>query len=182
MNKQSLLSLYYSYIHCYINYANVAWGSTYITEFKKLSIQQKHAMRIICNKKNFEHTKQLFQSNKILSAYKLNILNVATFMYKVNQKTAPNIFPSRFQKLSHSYHPRFLELNYVQAIHNIKTSKYSISIRRPCAWNSCLGSEEKQVTTMQKFKATTISMLPLLENELAFSWRTFFHLTDLMIT
>ena len=31
LNKQSLLSLYYSYIHTYINYANVAWGSTYMT-------------------------------------------------------------------------------------------------------------------------------------------------------
>ena len=28
-------------------------------------------MRIICNKGKFEHTKQLFQSNKILNAYKL---------------------------------------------------------------------------------------------------------------
>ena len=92
MNKQSLLSLYYSYIHSYINYiailyANVAWGSTYITKFKKLSIQQKHAMRTIRNKEKFEHKKQLFQSNKMLNVYKLNILNVATFMYKVNQHT-----------------------------------------------------------------------------------------------
>ena len=86
MNKQSLLSLYYSYIHSYINYANVAWGSTYMTNLKELSSQQKHAMRIICNKWKFEHTKQLFQSNKILNVYKLNIVNVATFMYKVSQK------------------------------------------------------------------------------------------------
>ena len=49
-------------------------------------------MRIICNKGKFEHTKQLFQSKKILNAYKLNILYFATFMYKVMQKTAPNIF------------------------------------------------------------------------------------------
>ena len=89
-------------------------------------------------------------------------------MYKVNQKTAPIIFLSRFQKLSLFYHTRFLELNYVQPIHNIKTSKYSILIRRPCIWNSCLGSKERQVTTMQKFKTTTKSMLPLLENKLAF--------------
>ena len=89
-------------------------------------------------------------------------------MYKVNQKTTPIIFLSRFQKLSLFYHTRFLELNYVQPIHNIKTSKYSILIRRPCIWNGCLGSEERQVTTMQKFKTTTKSMLPLLENELAF--------------
>ena len=91
LNKQSLLSLYYSYIHSYINYANVAWGSTYITNLKELSSRQKHAMHIFCNKWKFEHTKQLFQSNKILNVYKLNIVNVTTFMYKVNPKTAPNI-------------------------------------------------------------------------------------------
>ena len=35
-NKHSRLSLYYSFIHSYINYANVAWGSTYMTKLKKL--------------------------------------------------------------------------------------------------------------------------------------------------
>ena len=76
MNKHSRLSLYYSFIHSYINYANVAWGSTYMTKLKKL----------IWDKENFEHTKQLFQANKILKVYWLNISNVATFIYKVNQK------------------------------------------------------------------------------------------------
>ena len=113
LNKQSLLSLYYSYIHSYINYANVAWGSTYMTNFKKI-IQSR--MRIICNNEKFEHTKQLLHSNKILSVYKLNILNVATFMYKVNQKITPNILLSRFQKPFHSYPTRFSELNYQSTI------------------------------------------------------------------
>ena len=47
--KQLLLSLYYSYTHSYINYANVAWESTYMTKSKKSSSQEKLAMRIICN-------------------------------------------------------------------------------------------------------------------------------------
>ena len=128
-------------------------------------------MRIICNKGNFEHKKQ---SKKILNVYKLNILNVATFMYKVNQKTAPDIFLSRFQKPSHSYPARFSELNYVHPIHNIKTRKYSISIRGPHIWNSFLSSEEKQITTMQKFKAITKSRLLFLENKLAFFQRKLF--------
>ena len=63
-----------------------------MANLKKLSSQQKHAMRIICTKGKFEHTKQLFQSNKIFNVYKLNILNITTFLYKVNKKTAPNIF------------------------------------------------------------------------------------------
>ena len=61
-------------------------GEVLKTNLTKLSSQQKHAVRIICNKGKFEHTKQLFQSNKILNVYKLNILNFATFMYKVNEK------------------------------------------------------------------------------------------------
>ena len=74
---------------------------------KERSSQQKHAMRIICTKREFEYIKQLFQSNVILNAYKFNIVNVATFMYKVNPKTAVNIFLSRFQNPSHSYPTRF---------------------------------------------------------------------------
>ena len=58
-------------------------------------------------------------------------INAATFTFKVNQKTAPNIFLLRFQKPSHSYLTRFSELTYIKPIHNIKTSKYSISIRGP---------------------------------------------------
>ena len=96
LNKQSPLSLNYSYIHSYINYVNVAWGSTYMTNLKRLFSQQKHATRIICNKGKFEHIKQLFQLNKIHNVYKLNILNVAIFVYKVNQNTATNIFHSSF--------------------------------------------------------------------------------------
>ena len=57
----------------------------------------------------FEHTKQLFQSNKIPLIYGANQwtgfymitvsvmaeLNVPIFMYKINQKIAPNIFLAR---------------------------------------------------------------------------------------
>ena len=139
-----------------------------MTNLKELSSQQKDAMRIICNKWKFEHTKQLFQSNKILNVYKLNIVNVATFMYKVNPKTALNIFLSRFQKPSHSYPTRFSELNYVQPTCKIKTSKYSILIIGPYIWNSFLSFEEKQITTMHKFKTITKSRLFSLENDLVF--------------
>ena len=163
LNKQYFLSLYYSYIHSYIQ---CGCGSTYMTNLKELSSQQKHAMGIICNKLKFEHTKQSFQSNKILKVYKLNNKNITTFMYKVNPKTAPNIFLSRFQKLSHSYPTRFSELNYVQPTCKIKTSNYSISIREPYIWNSFLSSKEKQITNMHKFRTITKLRLPFLEMDL----------------
>ena len=43
----------------------------------------------------FEHTEQLFQSSKINNLYKLD---VATFVYKINEKFPLNIFLSGFQK------------------------------------------------------------------------------------
>ena len=70
LNKESLLALYYSYIHSYLNDANLAWGSTYLTNLKKLRSQQKHAIRIVHNKRKFEHTKELFKSASVL-----NLLN-----------------------------------------------------------------------------------------------------------
>ena len=40
LNKESILSLYYSYIHSNVNHANVAWASTYMTNFKKKAINK----------------------------------------------------------------------------------------------------------------------------------------------
>ena len=89
-------------------------------------------------------------------------------MYKVNQNTVPNGFVSRFQKPSHFYPIRLSKLNYIRPIHNIKTSKYLISVRGPFIWNSFLSPEEKQITTMDKFKAAIKSRMLFPQNELTF--------------
>ena len=41
LSKQSLLSLCYSYIHSFINYANVPWGSTYMSNLKKYLVNKR---------------------------------------------------------------------------------------------------------------------------------------------
>ena len=50
LDKDSLLSLYFSYIHSYINYANLAWAGTHKTNLKIIHSHQKHALRIVYNK------------------------------------------------------------------------------------------------------------------------------------
>ena len=72
LNKDSLLALHYCYIHSYINFANLVWGSTNRTYLRKINSQQKHALRLIHNKNRFYHSKQLFESCEILNVYKLN--------------------------------------------------------------------------------------------------------------
>ena len=48
-----LLTLYYSYVQTYINYANKAWGSIHLTNLKKLHSKWKHAIYIAHKKDKF---------------------------------------------------------------------------------------------------------------------------------
>ena len=44
LEKNALLAFYYSYIHTYCNYANIAWGIARRTNLKKVNSQQKHVI------------------------------------------------------------------------------------------------------------------------------------------
>ena len=43
LNEEYLKIIYFSYIHSYLNYANVARASTCYTKLKTIHYQQKHA-------------------------------------------------------------------------------------------------------------------------------------------
>ena len=130
LNKKSLFSLYYSYIHSYIHIGIVSWWSTCRINLKKINSQQKHALHIIFNKSKFDHTSELFTSSKILNVYKLNIFITAVFMHKIQGISAPNIFLPESRKTSHSYPRRFSHLNYVKPIPKLNKCTYGISHRR----------------------------------------------------
>ena len=72
-DEESLLALYYFYIYLYLNFVNSVLDNAYLTNLKKLRSQQKHVIRIVHNKKEFEHKKELFKSAHVLNLYKLNI-------------------------------------------------------------------------------------------------------------
>ena len=112
LERNALMALYYSYIQTYMNYANIAWGSTCSTNLKKINSQKKHAIRIIFNKNKFAHTREIFKEQKILNIYQLNILSII-FMYRVENKTAPSIFLTKFFKPSHSYPTNFSAHNFL---------------------------------------------------------------------
>ena len=68
LNKDSLTKrLYNSYIHCYLNYASMAWGSTHKTNLHKTPFKQKLAIRLICSENKSMHTKPLMQSLQVLN-------------------------------------------------------------------------------------------------------------------
>ena len=52
LDNESLRTIYFSYMHSYLIYANISWSSTYFTKIKTLQYQQKNVARITCDKIN----------------------------------------------------------------------------------------------------------------------------------
>ena len=129
-----------------LHHANLSWASTNRTNLKKLQSQQKHAIRIVNNKTRFEHTKELFNSQKILNIYKLNIFEL-------------------FQKVSHPYPTGFSKLCYKIPKTNLAKCKYRISSRGVLIWNNFLSDYEKQIESSSLLKSKAKLTLVAFENE-----------------
>ena len=165
--KKCLLSLYCSYIHTYISYANIAWGSTYISNLKKIISQQKHASRIIFNKKKYETVRELLRSINILNVYQINILNNTILMYQISRKTAPSVFLSKFKKPSHLYPTRFSKVNYIKPTYKLNKCKFQISVGGPYLWNEFLTQTEREIESTSNFKIIVKQKLLSSYNELS---------------
>ena len=64
LNTKSLKQIYFSFVHNYINYVNIAWASTHKSKLLSLFRQQKYALRIIFYEPKRTHTRPLMQNDK----------------------------------------------------------------------------------------------------------------------
>ena len=74
----------------------------------------------------YESVRELLRSLKILNVYQINILNNAYFMHRINTKTSPTVFLSKFTKPSHTYPTRFSQINYAKPTHKLNRCKCQI--------------------------------------------------------
>ena len=125
LNKESLKTIYYSYIHSYLNYANIGWASTYFTKLKAVHHQQKRAAKIVCSENNLTHSRPLLRSLNALNVYQINLYQHANFMYIFRSNQTPKIFESIFEKPSHKYPTQFSETNYRYKKFSLKSIKCS---------------------------------------------------------
>ena len=88
----------YTYIHSYLNYANIAWASTYPTNLKQIHLKQKHAAHIVYNKDKFTNSKPL--------------LKHLGFMHKFNSNETPKVFNNIIKRPEHRYPTNFSSLNF----------------------------------------------------------------------
>ena len=89
LNSNNIITLYYSLIYPYIDYANSLWGTTHSTHINIIYIKQKNAIRIVTKASFNTHTSPLFKKLNILKQHDVYILQVTKYIYTPppNKKT-----------------------------------------------------------------------------------------------
>ena len=165
LNESSLKSVYFSYIHSYLNYANIAWASTYPTSLQRIHLKQKHAVRIVYNKDKLSHSKPLLRNLNALNVYQINIYQHLGFMHRFNNDETPKVFNDIIKRPEHRYPTSFSSLNFTLKPYSLNSTKYSISFRGPKLWNDIPNKQEKEIKSSLLFQKKMKSKLLDNENE-----------------
>ena len=138
LNSACTKQLYFSFIHSYLNYGNIAWGSTNKTKLNVILRRQNQASRIIYFKNRYTHTRPLLKDLHALNIYQLNINNTLLFMHKVKNNTIPNIFRQSFKINKNKYNTKSTNTRFYKPLVKAKYNQYSITYRGPHLWNSLI--------------------------------------------
>ena len=166
LNKKLLTQLYYSFIHSYLNYGNLAWASTNKTKLEVLYRHQKHAIRVINFKDRYTHTKPFFEEMKILDIYQMNITNILIFLFKCKLKTCPPIFLNLYkERPPNKYNMKSKDV-LVEPACKTKLASFSISYRAPFLWNKLISPNfcKFETESLQTFKASVTKLAFECEN------------------
>ena len=158
-------TVYFSYIHSYLNYANIPWASAYATKWKIVFLKQKYAVRIVFNKDKLTHSKPLFENLSALNVYQINIYQHLNFMHKFINNQIPSIFSDLIKILDHKYPTNFSQSRFYLKRYSLNSTKCSISIRGPKLWNDVINKEEKHIQSYSLFQKKIESKLIEIENK-----------------
>ena len=138
LSNKPMKQLYFSFIHGYLNYANIAWASTNKSNLISLYRHQKHAIRIIYDKDRFAHTKLLFKYAKPLTVYEIYLFQILSLMLKRKDRTTPFVFHNSYTlKPPGKYSLRTDNLLLIP-LKRTKFGQFCISFRGPYLWNKIL--------------------------------------------
>ena len=168
LNQHCLKTLYFSFIHSYINYCNIAWASTYKTHLERIYIIQKKAARIIMNQDMYTKARPLMKSLQILNVYQLNIFQTVLFMFKLKNEMNPQVFKNKLSAINHRYPTRFSQNNFTIPKATLRRTDFTITCRGPRLWNCIPTTGIKSLRLIITFQNQLKRLLLNLNNETEF--------------
>jgi len=90
INKQLKRILYFALVQSRIEYGIIIWGNAFSTFLNPIYLQQKHIIRIISDKRRFEHTAPLFKELKILPLRHLFVFKVLKLFFEKSRHNHKN--------------------------------------------------------------------------------------------
>ena len=81
--KDSLVTLYYSFVYPYLIYCNHVWGLACKTYMKNLALLQKRMIRIIAGVSRRSHTYPIFNELRLLKCNDINTYLTGRLMHRI---------------------------------------------------------------------------------------------------
>ena len=136
LNRDSLLSLYYSFIYPYLIYCNHVWGAAAKTHTRTLCTLQKRVVRIISGVKPRSHSDHLFKELNLLKFQDINTYLIGKLMFKVYNDDLV-IFETWFEKNNsfHDYNTRQKDQYHIPSF-KTKFGQSSLRFSGATIWNS----------------------------------------------
>ena len=139
INRKALMTLYYSFFYPYLTYCNQVWVSTHDTHITTLYLIQKklYELRVVLTVRNQQT--HFSQSWKLWNFLSLNLLLTSRFMFRLNRREVPDIFPNFFTRNTdvHGYSMR-QHYHLDVLCERSKLWQFSIRNRGTILWNSIL--------------------------------------------
>ena len=150
-NFKNLLKINFFFIQIYINYANIAWASTFKTKHQGILKKQKHAARITFRENRFDHLRPLLKEMKALNVFQINLIQTLKFMHRTKYGINPRIFLPKFCEVDHQYPTRFSKNSFYYKRSAGKTTSFAITLRGPTIWYNFLSQHEKFILHLLSF-------------------------------
>ena len=104
LTETSLKTSDCSYIHSYLNYANIAWTSA-----NRIHLQSQSVNEEFRSNENFtlSHARSLLRKVNVLNIFQIIMYHHLTFIDKSKNIQAPNIFYDIIRKPQHKHQTKF---------------------------------------------------------------------------
>ena len=161
LNKNSLLTLYYSFVYPYYIYCNHVWGCSSAANINRLFVLQKKAVRIICQANYQAHSEPLFKELKLLTVRQINKYLIGQFMHRCYQDLLPPLFDTCFIRNYELHQHNTRQVLYYYNIPRVRTEyrKSSIQFRGPSIWNEIMKNKICPDVSASTFKFTLKKLL-----------------------